>query len=191
MPPPLHSRLGAQLKLPAAVGQRPFRAKVYSYLCLLGGFKQTNRKRDVKISLWCGCSVPESISTFGNQYKGVSQPNFINICFTSSRGTRFTRLVGVTIDFTSIYTGIAASVGLFKSLVPSQPTCPPVNSSPTVNSTPPQSTGPLPFYQIFSTNKFPPNIFHQIFFTNNFPTNIFHPFSTKMFLSETVHQKIF
>ena len=54
MPPPLHSRLGAQLKLPAAVGQRPFRAKVYSYLCLLGGFKQTNRKRNVKISLWCG-----------------------------------------------------------------------------------------------------------------------------------------
>ena len=86
MPPPLHSRLGAQLKLPAAVGQRPFRAKVYSYLCLFGGFKQTNRKRNVKISLWCGCSVPESISTFGNQYKWVSQPNFRNICFTSYRG---------------------------------------------------------------------------------------------------------
>ena len=40
----------------------------------------------------------------------------------------------------------------------------PVISSPTVKSSP-QSTGPLPFYQIFSTNKFPLNIFHQQFST--------------------------
>ena len=85
---------------------------------------------------------------------------------------------------TSSSSSSAASVGLFKSLVPSQ------SIRPQQSIRPPQSTGPLTFYQIFSTNKFPPNIFHQIFFTNNFPTNIFHPFSTKKFLSKTVHRKI-
>ena len=47
------------------------------------------------------------------------------------------------------------------------------------SSRPPQSTGPLPFYQIFSTNKFPLNISHQIFVTTNFPPNVFHPFAIK------------
>ena len=70
---------------------------------------------------------------------------------------------------TSSSSSSAASVGLFKSLVPSQ------SIRPQQSTRPPQSTGPLPFYQIFSTNKFPLNIFHAI--------------STKMFSSKIVHQK--
>ena len=78
-------------------------------------------------------------------------------------------LIGLTINFTSIYTGIAASIGLVKSLV-----SPPVNLSPTVNSTPPVNWAP-PIL---------PNICHQ-----QFSPNIFHPFSDKNLLSKIFHQK--
>ena len=93
---------------------------------------------------------------------------FANICLPSCRGRLFYIamsmvvgwLFGVTNNFSSIYTVIAASVSLVKS--------PPLNSSSIVNSTPPS----LP--NIVSKN-FPPNIYHQKFSSKYFPPFfIFH-----------------
>ena len=96
-------------------------------------------------------------------------------------------MVDVTVNFSSsvghvkslmMYTGIGASVGLVKNMVPSQSTHPP------------ESTGPSPLYQIFSTTNLPLNISHQIFsptifcqiFSTTFPPTCFHQtFSTKEF----------
>ena len=50
---------------------------------------------------------------------------------------------------------------------------PPSRFVPNSQFAPPQSTGPLTFYQIFSTNKFPLNIFQQIFFPNKLSTEYF------------------